>query len=92
MPDASTATQGTAPVNPAQEMSPVGTLGFGAREQTDARRQAGFQMAADEPEDINFNSVVARSQALTVDALGKSFASNEDFRQKMQDRYLAKVV
>ena len=76
----------------AQTMTPMATLGFGARESADETRQAQQQVANDAPVDVNFNALVCRSQALTVDALGKSFVSNEDFRQKLQDRYLAKVV
>ncbi len=57
----------------------------GPREAADARRQAGFQMAADEPEDINVNAVISRSQVETFDVIGKAFASNEDARQKMTD-------
>ena len=34
----------------------------------------------------------AQRDALTVDALGKSFSANEDFRQKLQDRILAKMT
>src|SRR5260370_38312754 len=88
--------QGT---SPAAENTPVATLGFGAREYADTRRQASMQMAADEPEDINFNAVVARSQVETFDVIGKDLPSNNDtrqkmananldFRQKMQDRFL----
>ena len=76
----------------AQTMTPVATLGFGAREYADTRRQAAMMDSADTPVDVNFNAAVARSQVLTLDALGKSFSANEDFRQKIQDRYLSKVV
>lgn len=71
--------------------TPVATMGFGAREDADETRQAQHMEANDAPVDVNLNAIVARSQALTFDALGKSFTANEDFRQKVQDRFLAKV-
>ena len=72
-----------------QDTTPVATMGYGARESADAKRQAtDSQMAHDEPEDINFNAIVARSQALTIDVLGKEFATNGDARQKMADSNL----
>lgn len=77
---------------PAMENSPPATFGFGPREDADTTRQAQHQMANDAPVDVNMNAIMARSQALTIDALGKSFAANEDFRQKLQDRLLAKAL
>jgi hypothetical protein len=74
-----------------QDQTPVATMGFGAREDADSSRQAQHMEANDAPVDVNLNAIVARSQALTFDALGKSFAANEDFRQKLQDRILAKM-
>jgi hypothetical protein len=74
-----------------QDQTPVATMGFGAREDADTTRQAQHMEANDAPVDVNMNAIMARSQALTVDALGKSFAANEDFRQKLQDRILAKM-
>ena len=75
----------------AQEMTPQATLGFGARESADETRQAQQSVSNDAPTDVNMNAIVARSQALTFDALGKNYESNADFRQKLQDRLLAKV-
>lgn len=74
-----------------QDDTPVASKGFGPREDADETRQAQHQMANDEPTDVNFNAIVARSQALTVDVAGKEFAANSDFRDKVQARYLAKV-
>jgi hypothetical protein len=74
-----------------QDQTPVATMGFGAREDADSARQAQHMAANDTPVDVNFNAAVARSQVLTVDALGKSFVANQDFREKIQDRFLASV-
>ncbi len=75
----------------AMENTPPATLGFGPRESADESRQAQHQMANDAPVDVNMNAIMARSQALTVDVLGKSFEANADVRQKLQDRILAKL-
>jgi hypothetical protein len=48
---------GSLPQQPSQPVDPSQpTRAFGPVEYADTRRQAGFQMAADEPEDINVNS------------------------------------
>lgn len=73
-----------------QDPTPVATFGFGARESADETRQAQQQQANDTPTDVNMNAVVARSQALTFDALGKAFSSNQDRRDKIaDDRYMS---
>ena len=59
---------------------------FGPVESADETRQAQHQLANDAPTDINFNAIVARSQQLTLDALGKGYASNQDRRDKMFDQ------
>ena len=84
MPESGTAAQ---PVVDAgtQAGTPLATMGFGAREDADSTRQAQHQMANDEPTDVNFNAIVARSQALTFDVIGKEFGSNSDIRQKTAD-------
>ena len=69
----------------AQEMTPQATLGFGAREDADTTRQAQHSISNDAPTDVNMNAIMARSQALTVDAIGKGFASNQDRRDKIFD-------
>lgn len=89
MPESGTAAQ---PVVDAgtQVGTPVATMGFGARESADETRQAQQSFSNDTPTDCNFNAIVARSQATTIDAMGKTFASNDDFRQKIQDQFLAR--
>ena len=75
-----------------QVSTPIATMGFGAREDADSTRQAQHQMANDEPTDVNMNAVVAREQALTFTAAGQMFTSNNDVRQKLQDRLMLKAV
>jgi hypothetical protein len=75
-----------------QVSTPVGTMGFGARESADETRQAQQQLANDAPVDVNMNAIVAREQALTFTVAGQSFAANQDVRQKIQDRMLAKLA
>lgn len=84
--------QPAVPSDSAQTATPIATMGFGAREAADARRQSQFSEAADAPVDVNMNAAVARSQALTIDALGKSFAANEDLRQKYADKGFGKTA
>jgi hypothetical protein len=67
------------------ETSPEHSNAFGPAEDADSTRQAQHSVANDTPTDVNFNAIAARSQALTVDALGKSFASNQDRRDKIAD-------
>ena len=67
------------------------TRAYGPVEMADDTRQAQNQFANDEPTDVNFNAIVARSQALTHTIAGNEFAANSDFRDKVQARYLAKV-
>jgi hypothetical protein len=74
-----------------QDNTPVATMGFGPREAADATRQAQQMEADDAPVDVNLNAIMARSQALTVDVVGKEFAANADFRQKVQDQFLARL-
>ena len=80
------------PLNSAeiQTGTPIATMGFGAREQADETRQAQQGMMNDAPLDVNVNAVVARSQVLTFDAMGKEFVANQDVRQKLQDQFLAR--
>lgn len=67
------------------------TRAFGPVESADETRQAQQSVSNDAPTDVNFNAIVARSQALTVDMAGKEFTANSDFRSKIQDRFLAQV-
>lgn len=65
---------------------------FGALANADETRQAQHQFANDEPTDVNVNAVVARSQVLTIDALGKNYESNADRRNKLADAFMAKLM
>ena len=47
--------------------------------------QSEHSFSDDTPTDVNFNAVVARSQALTVDIAGKQFEGNSDRRDKFAD-------
>jgi len=67
------------------ETSPAHSNAFGPAEDADATRQSQHSVSNDAPTDINFNAIAARSQALTVDGLGKAFASNQDRRDKIAD-------
>lgn len=71
---------------------PPATYAFGPREDADATRQAQHAAANDVPLDVNLNAVVCRSQALTFDGLGKSFASNQDRRDKIADYIFQKLA
>lgn len=65
---------------------------YGPNANADETRQAQHMNANDAPVDVNFNSVVCRSQALTVDVAGKSYESNTDLRQKIADSKFAKLA
>jgi hypothetical protein len=56
---------------------------YGPGANADETRQAQHMEANDAPVDVNLNSVVARSQALTVDIAGKGFTANQDLRDKI---------
>lgn len=77
--------------DPGTLAAPLASPGFGPREAIDARRQAQFGDMADTPIDVNFNAAATRAQFETLNAMGKSFAANEDFRQKVQDQFLARL-
>lgn len=61
---------------------------YGPGANADETRQAQHSTSNDTPTDVNFNAIVARSQALTVDGMGKGFASNQDRRDKIADQKL----
>ena len=65
---------------------------FGPVENADETRQAQHMTANDAPVDVNNNAALARSQALTTDVLGKSFAANSDRRDKLADYGMGKTV
>lgn len=71
--------------------TPVATMGFGAREDADTTRQAQHELANDVPVDVNINAVVARSQTLTFDVLGKDFATAHKRLDMIQERFIAGV-
>ena len=76
----------------ATEASPPSTFGFGPRESADETRQAQQTISNDAPTDVNFNAIVARSQALTIDMLGKDFEANADRRNKLFDQFAAQMA
>ena len=90
MPDSGTAQQPLVDAG-TQAGTPIATMGFGAREDADATRQAQHMEANDAPVDVNFNAVVAREQALTFTIAGQMFAANADTRAKLQDQFLARI-
>lgn len=59
---------------------------FGPVESADETRQAQHSVSNDAPTDVNINAVIARSQSLTFDGLGKGYAANQDRRDKMFDQ------
>ena len=73
---------------PEQDNTPVHSQGFGAAENSDDTRQAQHTVSNDAPTDVNFNAVVARSQALTVDIAGKGFVAAQERRTLLADRDL----
>ena len=76
----------------ATEASPPSTFGFGPRESADETRQARQTISNHAPTDVNFNAIVARSQALTVNLLGKNFEANADRRNKLFDQFAAQMA
>ena len=72
--------------------TPVATMGFGAREQADETRQAGQGVLNDVPLDVVMQQVMVRSQSLTVDVLGKDFASHHKRLDILQERMFAKMA
>ncbi len=73
-------------------VGPPSTSGFGAKESADETRQAQQAFANDTPTDVNFNAIMARSQALTVDTLGKGHEGNQDRRDKLADHFMADIM
>lgn len=53
-------------------------------------RQAAHTLSNDQPVDVNFNAVVSRSQALTVDLAGKGFQAAQERRQILADAAIGK--
>ena len=75
MPDAE-----THPSQPSRAYGPV--------EQADDTRQAQQSFANDTPTDVNFNAIVGRSQALTVEEAGRGFVASQERRQILADKIL----
>ncbi len=75
-------------MSPEQDNTPVHSQGYGPAEHADDTRQAQQTVSNDAPTDVNFNSIVARSQSLTVNALGKGFVANQERRQIIADKRL----
>ena len=74
-----------------QDDSPVASKGFGPREQADETRQASQGILNDAELDVNFQQIMVRSQALTVDVVGKDFATGHKRLDMIQERFLAGV-
>jgi hypothetical protein len=64
---------------------------YGPNANADETRQAQHMEANDAPLDVNMNSVICRSQALTFDIAGKNYESNSDLRQKIADAKFSKT-
>jgi len=73
---------------PQQDQTPQHSQGFGAAENSDDTRQAQHQLTNDTPADVNFNAIVARGQALTVEIAGKNYEAAASRRQIIADRLL----
>jgi len=65
---------------------------YGAKEGTADTRQAQQSFSNDTPTDVNFNAVVARGQALTVEVLGKGFVAAQERRQIIADEMMRQPV
>ena len=74
-----------------QTQTPIATMGFGAREQADETRQASQGVLNDAQLDVVMQQVMVRSQALTVDVIGKDFATGHKRLDMIQERFLAGV-
>lgn len=56
---------------------------YGPNANADETRQAQHSLSNDAPVDINFNSIIARSQAQNTDQSYRNFLTNQDLRDKM---------
>ena len=90
MPESGTAQQPLVDAG-TQVGTPVATMGFGAREQADETRQASQGILNDAELDVNFQQVMVRSQALTVDIAGKDFVTGHKRLDMIQERFLSGV-
>lgn len=76
-------------VSDALTAGPVGTYGFGPREQIDETRQAQHGVLNDTVLDVDMKQVIVRDQALTQTTFGKVNAANFDRREKIWDTLTA---
>jgi hypothetical protein len=67
------------------------TGGFPLGASTSETAQAQQGVLNDVPVDVNFNAIVARSQALTVDLSGKNFEAAASRRNILADALMAKA-
>ena len=70
----------------AQNLPTQPSRAYGPVEQADETRQSAQGVLNDVQLDVVFQQVCVRSQALTVDVLGKAWASNTDRREKLFDQ------
>ena len=75
----------------ADQNTPEHSEGFGAAEDADASRQAQHSNANDTPTDVNFNAIVARSQALTVETAGRSYESAASRQNNLANIIMGKM-
>jgi len=68
--------------------SPAHSNAFGPAEHSDDTRQAQHTTSNDTPTDVNFNAIVARSQALTVDITGKNYEAAAARRTIIADQMM----
>ena len=68
----------------------AGSGGYPHDANADETRQAQHMKGNDVPLDVNMNAVAVRSQALTVDALGKGFVASQERRQIIADDMMRK--
>jgi hypothetical protein len=68
------------------------TRAFGPVESADETRQAQQSVSNDAPTDVNFNAIIARSQAHTVDVLGKQHSDNQDIRAKIAGAAMGEMI
>lgn len=77
--------------DPSFQPTPPATLGYGPREQADETRQAAQGVLNDVQLDVVMQQVMVRSQALTVDVIGKDFATGHKRLDMLQERFIAGV-
>lgn len=76
-------------VSDALTAGPLGTYGFGPREQIDETRQAQQGVLNDTVLDVDMKQVIVRDQAFTQTTFAKVNAGNFDRREKVWDTLTA---